>query len=152
MTTGKTIVLTRQTFVGKVISLLFNMLFRLIIAFLLRSKCPLSSWLQSPSAVIWEPPKHKVCHCFHCFPIICREVVGPDAMILVFWILSFKPAFSLSSFTLVSLTQGIPVVSGTQLPGTQAETKCVLPIGLQLRRSKSVTWSSPPFGMAGYWD
>ena len=69
MTTGKTIALTRLTFVGKVISLLFNMLSRLVITFLPRSKCFLISRLQSPSAVILEPPKHKVSHCFHCFPI-----------------------------------------------------------------------------------
>ena len=69
MATGKTIALTRQTFVGKAMSLLFNMLSRLVIAFLPRSKCLLISWLQSPSAVIWEPPKNKVSHCFHCFPI-----------------------------------------------------------------------------------
>ena len=69
MTTGKTTALTRQTFVGKVISLLFNMVSRLVKAFLPRSKCPLNSWLQSPSAVISEPPKIKVCHCLHCFPI-----------------------------------------------------------------------------------
>ena len=69
MTTGKTIALTRWTFVGKVMSLLFNMLSRLVITFLPRSKCLLISWLQSPSAVILEPPKNKVCHCFHCFPI-----------------------------------------------------------------------------------
>ena len=69
MTTGKTIALTRRTFVGKVMSLLFNMLSRLVIVFLPRSKCLLISWLQSPSAVIWEPPKNKVSHCFHCFPI-----------------------------------------------------------------------------------
>ena len=68
MTTGKTIVLTRQTFVGKVMSLLLNMLSRLVITFLPRSKCPLISWLQSPSEVILEPPKI-VSHCFHCFPI-----------------------------------------------------------------------------------
>ena len=68
MTTGKTIALTRQTFVGKVMSLLFNMLSRLVIAFLPRSKRLLISWLHSPSAVILEPPKI-VCHCFHCFPI-----------------------------------------------------------------------------------
>ena len=67
-TPGKTIALTRQTFVGKVMSLLFNMLSRLVIAFLPMSKCLLISWLQSPSAVILEPPKI-VCHCFHCFPI-----------------------------------------------------------------------------------
>ena len=69
MTTGKTRALTRQTFVGKVMFLLFNMLSRLVIVFLPRSKCLLISWLQSPSAVILEPKKIKVCLCFHCFPI-----------------------------------------------------------------------------------
>ena len=69
VTTGKTIALTRQTFVGKVMSLLFNMLSRLVITFLPRSKCLLISWLQSPSAVILEPPQNKVFHYFHCFPI-----------------------------------------------------------------------------------
>ena len=68
MTTGKTIALTTQTFVGKVMSLLFNMLSRFVITFLPRSKCLLISWLQSPSAVILEPRKI-VFHCFHCFPI-----------------------------------------------------------------------------------
>ena len=68
MTTGKTIALTRWTFVGKVMSLLFNMLSRLVITFLPRSKHRLISWLQSPSAVILEP-KYKFCHCFYCFPI-----------------------------------------------------------------------------------
>ena len=66
MTTGKTIALTRWTFVGKVMSLLFNILFRLVLAFIPRSKCLLISRLQSPSAVILEP-KNKVCNCFHCF-------------------------------------------------------------------------------------
>ena len=69
MTTGKTIALTRQTFVGKVMSLLFNMLSRLVTTFLPRSKHLLISWLQSPSAVILEPLPQKVCYCFHCFPI-----------------------------------------------------------------------------------
>ena len=69
MTTAKTIALTRQTFVGNVMSLLFNMLSRLFITFLPRSKHLLISWLQSPSAVILEPQKSKVCHCFHCFSI-----------------------------------------------------------------------------------
>ena len=68
-TTGKTIALTRRTFAGKVMSLLLNMLSRLVITFLPRSKCILISWLQSPSAVILEPPPNKVGHCFHCFPI-----------------------------------------------------------------------------------
>ena len=69
MTTGKTIALTRQTFVGKVMSLLLNMLSRLDITFLPRSKYLFISLLQSPSGVILEPPKNKVRHCFHCFPI-----------------------------------------------------------------------------------
>ena len=69
MTTGKTIALTRRTFVGKVMSLLFNMLSRLVMTFLPRSKRLLISWLPSPSAVILEPQKNKVWHCFHCFPI-----------------------------------------------------------------------------------
>jgi len=69
MTTGKTIALTIQTFAGKVMSLLFNMLSRLVIAFIPRSKCLLISWLQSPSAVIFWSPQNKVYHCFHCCPI-----------------------------------------------------------------------------------
>ena len=68
-TTGKTIALTRWIFVGKVMSLHFNMLPRLVIAFLPRSKRLFISWLQSPPAVIFKLPKNKVCHCFHCFPI-----------------------------------------------------------------------------------
>ena len=68
-TTGKTIALTRQTFIGKVMSLLFNMLSRLVITFHPRSKRLLISWLQSPPAVILEPPQNKDRHCFHCFPI-----------------------------------------------------------------------------------
>ena len=74
MTTGKTIALTRQTFVGKVMSLLFNIPSRLVIAFIPRSKSLLISWLRTPSAVILEPKKI-VCHCFHCFPSICHEVM-----------------------------------------------------------------------------
>ena len=69
MTTGKTIALTRWSFVGKIMSLLLNMLSRLVTTFPPRSKCLLISWLQSPSAVILEPPQNKVWHCFHCFPI-----------------------------------------------------------------------------------
>ena len=69
MTTGKTIALTRRTFVGKVVSLVFIILSRLVITFLPRSKCLLISWLQSPYAVILEPPKNKVSHCFHHLPI-----------------------------------------------------------------------------------
>ena len=84
----KTIALTRQTFVGKVMSLLFNMLSRLVIAFLPRSKCLLISWLQSPSAVILEPKKIKSASVSSISPSICHEVMGPDAMILVFRMLS----------------------------------------------------------------
>ena len=101
VTTGKTIALTRQTFDGKVISLLLNMLSRLVITFLLRSKRLLISWLQSPSMVIWEPPKIKYLTVSTVSPSICHEVMGPDAMIFVFWMLSFKPPFSLSTFTFI---------------------------------------------------
>ena len=81
VTTGKTIALTIQTFVVKVMSLLFNMLPRLVIAFLPRSKHLLISWLQSPSAVIWEPKKVKSLTVSIVSPSICHEVMGPDAMI-----------------------------------------------------------------------
>ena len=93
MTTGKTIGLTRGTFVGKVISLLSNMLSRLVIAFLPRSKCLLISWLQSPSAVILEPKKIKSLTVSIVSLSICHEVMGLDAMILVFWMLSFSQLF-----------------------------------------------------------
>ena len=98
MTTGKTIALTRWTFVSKVMSLLLNMLSSVVITFLPRSKHLLISWLQSPSAVILEPPKIKY---DTVSPSISHEVMGPDALILVFWMLSFKPTFSLSSFTFI---------------------------------------------------
>ena len=94
ITAGKTIALNRRTFVGKVMSLIFNMLSRLVIDFLQRSKCLLISWLQSPFAVILDAPSQvKAATFFHFFfPSICHEVMEPDAMILVFWMLSFKPA------------------------------------------------------------
>ena len=84
MTTGKSIALTRQTFVGKVMSLLFNMLPRLVIAYLPRKKCLLISWLQSPSAVIFKSKKIKYVIVSIVFPSVCHEVMGPYAMILVF--------------------------------------------------------------------
>ena len=84
MTTGKTIALTRWTFVSKVVFLVFNMLPRLVIAFLQRSKRLLISWLQSPSAVILEPPKIKFDTVSTVSPSISHEVMGPDAMIFVF--------------------------------------------------------------------
>ena len=84
MTAGKTIALTRQTFVDKVTSLLFNMLSRLVITFHPRSKCLLIAWLQSPSAVILEPKKIKSVTVSIVSPSICPEVMGPDSMISVF--------------------------------------------------------------------
>ena len=121
MTTVKTIALTRWTFVGKVISLLFNMLSRFVIPFLPRSKHLLISWLQSSTAMILEPKKIKSVTISVISPSICHEVMGPDAMILVFWMLSFKPTFSLSSFTFIkrlfssSLISAIRVVSSAYL-------------------------------------
>ena len=82
MTTGKTIALTRWTFVGKVMSLLFNMLSSLVMAFLPRSQCLLIPWLQSPSAVILEPPKIKSVTVYTFSPSICHEVIGPDLSLL----------------------------------------------------------------------
>ena len=84
MATRKTRALTRWTFVGKVMFLLFNMLFRLVITFLPRTNCLFISWLQSPSAVILEPRKIKSATVSTVFPSTCHEVMGPDAMILVF--------------------------------------------------------------------
>ena len=94
MTTGKTIALARRTSVGKVVFLLFHMLSRLVIPFLPRSKRLLISWLQSPSAVNLEPKKIKSATVSTVSPSICHEVMGLDAMILVFWMLNFKPTFS----------------------------------------------------------
>ena len=101
MTTGKTIALTIWTFVSKMMSLLFNMLSRFVIAYLPRSKHLLILWLKSLSAVILEPKKIKSVTASTYSPSICHEVMGPDAMILAFWMLSFKPAFSPSSFTFI---------------------------------------------------
>ena len=99
MITGKTIALTRQAFVGKVMSLLFNILSRLVITFLPRSKHLLISELHSPSAVILESPKIKSATVPTVSPSISHELMGLDAMILLFLMLSFKRTFSLSSFT-----------------------------------------------------
>ena len=101
MTTEKTITLTRQIFAGKVMSLLFNMLSRFVIAFPPKIRHLLISWLQCLSTVILEPRKIKSVTVSTVSPCICHEVMGPDAMILVFWTLNFKPAFSLSYFTLI---------------------------------------------------
>ena len=115
--TGKTIVLTIWTFVGKVTSLLLNTLSRFVIVFLPRSKRHLISGLQSSFVVTLEPKKIISVTVSFVSPCICHEVMGPDAMILVFAMLSFKPAFSLSSFTFIkrlfisSLLSAIRVVS-----------------------------------------
>ena len=105
---------------SKVMSLLFNTLSRFVVAFLLRSKCLLISWLQSSSAAILETKKIKSVTVSIVSPSICHEVMGPDAMILVFWMLSFKPAFLHSSFTFIkrlfssSSLSAIRVVSAGQ--------------------------------------
>ena len=121
MTTGKTIALTRWTFVGKVMTLLFNMLSRFVIGFLPKSKHLLISWLQSPSAVILEPKKMSLT-VFIIYPSICHEVMRLDARILVFFrMLGFKPAFSNTSFTFIkrlfsfSLLSAVRVVSSAYL-------------------------------------
>ena len=109
MTTGKTIALTRQTFVSNVMSLLFNMLSRLVIALLSRSKHFLISWLQSLSAMILEPKEIKsVTVSIVSLSIFC-EMLGPDTIFLVFWILSFKPAFH-SSLSLSSTVCSVPLL------------------------------------------
>uniref|UniRef100_A0AC11EQP2 Uncharacterized protein n=1 Tax=Ovis aries TaxID=9940 RepID=A0AC11EQP2_SHEEP len=101
MTTGKTIALTRRTLVSKVMSLLLNVLSRLVITFLPRSKRLLISWLQPPSAVILELKKIKSDTVSTVSPSISHEVMGLNAMIFVFRMLSFKPTFSLSTFTFI---------------------------------------------------
>ena len=121
LTTGKTITLIIWTSGGKVISLLFYMLSRFVTAFLPRSKSLLILWLESPSTVILEPKKMKSVTVSTFSPSTCHKVMGLDAMILVFWMLSFKPAFSLSSFLFIkrlfssSSLSAIKVVSSVYL-------------------------------------
>ena len=122
MTTGKTISLSTQTFVCKGMSLFFGMLSILLIAFLPRSKRFLLSWLKSTSAVILQPKKRKSVTVLIVFPSICHEVMGPDAMILVFLMLSFKPTFSLSYFTLIKrLTLLVGMQTSTATMGNSVE-------------------------------
>ena len=138
MTTGKTIALTVWTFVGKVMSLLFNMLSRFVVIFLQRSKHRLISWLQSPSAVILEPKKTKSLTVSVVSPSICHEVMGLYAMTFVFWMLSFKPAFSLFSFTFIkslfssSLLSDIMVVSSVYLRLLIFLPEVLIPLGQHL--------------------
>ena len=120
-TTGKTIALTRRTFVSKVMSLLFNTLSKFVIAFLKRSKNLYILWLQSLSKVILEPKKMKSIIISTFCLSICYEVMRADAIIFVFWMLNLKLAFSLSSFTFIrrlfgsSLLSAIKVVSSAYL-------------------------------------
>jgi len=149
MSTGKTTALTKLTFVDKVMSLLFNMLSRLVIAFLPWSKCLLISWLQSPSAVILEPKKVKSVTVSIASPSICHEVMGPDAMILVLWMLSFKPTFALSSFTLITYFLTYDTISCALLSqGVQTQYFQVLAIDLNW--SGVVRFNGLPYYMPGH--
>ena len=144
MTTVKTIALTRQIFAGKVMSLLFNMLSRLVIAFLPRDKRLLISWLQSPSAEIWEPPKIKSVTVSIVSPPICHEMMGPDAMILVFWMLCFKPTFSLSSFTLIKRLFSSSSLSAVRVVSSEYLRLLIFVLAILIT---SCAYSSPAFLM-----
>ena len=109
MNTAKIIALTSQTCVCKVMFLLYNMLFWLVIGFLPRSRRLLISWLHSLSAVVLQPKKMKSVTVSIVCPSICHEVMGPDAMILDFWILGFKPVFFNSPLSLSSRSSLVPV-------------------------------------------
>ena len=121
-----------EWFVSKVVSLLFNMLSSLVIAFLPRSKHLLFSWLQSPSAVILEPKKIKAVIVSIVSLSICHEVMGPDAMIFVFWMLSFKPALLLSSFTFIKR-----LFSSSSLSATKVVSYAYSPSNLDFSLSSS---------------
>ena len=141
------------------------MLSRLVITFLSKSKCLLISWLQSPSAVIFGAPKNTSSHCFHCFPSICHKVMGPDAMVLVFWVLSFRQASSLTLlfhfhqealqllFTLCGYPDpcGMPWRGSTIIPRTAlTSSRCFTNLLLPCQRSPFMilvfwnTYSVPP--------
>ena len=137
-------------------SLLFNMLSRLIIAFLQRSECLLISWLQSPFAVILEPPKIKSNTVSTVSVSICHEVMGPDAMIFVFWMLSFKPTFSLSSYFHLYMYTQIHLLSSFS---SHVCNDCCAIIGLKKKKMaltypgskhtvKCVTWEICPYHFA----
>ena len=136
MTTGKTIAFTKQTFVGKVMSLLFNMLSRLVMAFLPRSKRLLISCLQSPSAVILEPQKIQSVT-FHCFPIYLPWSDGTRHHDLHFWMLSFKPTFSLSSFTFIKR-----LFSSSSLSAVRVVSSAYLKLLIVLPAILSPAWAS----------
>ena len=140
------LLLTIWTFVSKVMSLLFNTLSRFVIAFLPKTKCLLISWLQSRSAVILEPKKTKSLTISIVSPSVCHELMGPDAMIFVFRMLSFKPDFSLSSFTLIkrlfnsSSLSAIRVVSSAYLRLLIFLTEILIPVCETFRRKESLKW------------
>ena len=121
MTTGKTTAFTIWTSVDKVMFLLFNTLSRFVTGFLPRGKYLLISWFQSPSTVILEPKERKSATFPTFSPSICHEVMGLGAMILVFWMLSFKPIFSLSSFTLIKT-----LFSSSSLPAIRVVSSAYL--------------------------
>ena len=155
MTTGKTIALTKLIFIGKVMSLLFNMLSRFVITLLPRSRHLLISWLQSPPAVILEPKNIKSVTVSTFSPSICHEVMGPDAMILVFWMLSFKSAFSLSSFTLIkklfssSSLSAIRVVSSAYLKLLIFLPAILIPAGDSSSRTFCMMYSAQKLNKPG---
>ena len=136
LTTGKAIALTIQTFVGKVMFLLLNTLSRFVIAFLPRSKCLFISWLRSPSAVILEPKKIKSVTVSIVSPPICHEGMGPDAMILVFWMLSFKTWFLEFARNSVIFTLGLNISASSI--GMQ---KTLLSLQAAGKVSWEVTWA-----------
>ena len=149
MTTGKTIALTRWIFVGKVMSLLLNMLSRLVIAFLPRSKRLLISWLQSPSAVILEPKSIKSLTVSTVPPSICHEVMGPDAVIFLFWMLSFRPTFSLS-FT---FTQHAAAAKSPHSCWTLCDPMDCSPPGSSVHRifqTRVLQWAATAFMQHGF--
>ena len=131
MTTGKNIALTRQAFVGKVMSLLLNTLSRLVTAFLPRGKCLLILCLQSPSGVILEHRKIKSLTVSTVFPSICHEVMGLDSMIFIFWMLSFKPVSSLSPFTFIKRLSSFSLFSAKRV---------VLSVYLRLLKFSQQSW------------
>ena len=130
MTTRNTIALTIWTFVAKVMLVLFNMLSRLVIDFLPVSKYLLILWPQSPSTVILEPKKIKPVSLSTFSPSICHEMMGTDAMILVFWTLSFKAAFSLSSSTLIKSLFGSSSLSAIRVVSSAFEVADISPRNL----------------------
>ena len=134
--------LTRWTFFGEVMSLLFKMLFRFVMDFLSRSKHPVISWLQTWSAVILEPNKIKFVTVSIVCPSVCHERMGPDAMIVAFWMLSFKPAFSLSFFTLIKR-----LFSSSSLSALRVVSSAYLRLSIFLLAILACASSSPAFRM-----